>query len=82
MCVRLLRFLDRVRHPSVRSLRDEAQEFLESAENKNTYLVLEGGEVFAMAAESFIEENQKLLAELADLEPQTVKAIAEIEARL
>ena len=63
-------------------MRDEAQEFLESAENKNTYLVLEGGEVFAMAAESFIEENQKLLAELADLEPQTVKAIAEIEARL
>ena len=35
-----------------------------------------------MAAESFIEENQKLLAELADLEPQIVKAIAEIEARL
>jgi hypothetical protein len=79
---RMLQFLDDVRHPAVPSLREEAQEFLESEENRNSYFVLEGGEVFAMTAESLIKENQKLLAELVDLEPRIVKAIAEIEARI
>jgi hypothetical protein len=63
-------------------LREEAKEFLESEKNRNKYFVLEGSEVFAMEGESLTEENQKLLKELADLEPQMVKAIADIEARV
>jgi hypothetical protein len=79
---RLWQFLDRVPHSAVASLKEEAQEFLDSEENRNPYVILEPREVLAMSAESLPEEINKLLAELADLEPQVARAIAEIEARM
>ncbi len=79
---RLMQFLGRVPHPAMAHLKEEAREFLETKENKNPYFVLEAGEVFYMVAESLAHENQKLLAELVDLEPKMAKAIAEIKERV
>jgi hypothetical protein len=78
---RMLRFLDRVSHPAVEELKEDAREFLEADENRSTYFVLEGYEVFCMGGEP-AAENQKLLADLANLEPQMRKAIEEIDARV
>jgi hypothetical protein len=77
----LLRFLDRVPHPHVEALRDEAQAFLSAEGNRNDYFVLECGELFEMDDKQLREQADMLLAEIDDLAPQMERAIAEIPDR-
>ena len=77
---RLLRYLDRIGHPKIAELRDEARAFLTAAENKRRYFILECGEIFQMDSEPLAAQNERLLSELLELEsnapgPATVQDI-------
>lgn len=81
---KLMSFLDRAIpiHPAIVALKEEAKSVLNSAANRNSYLVLDAGEIFSMSYESLADGNLALLKEVRDLEPQIGKAISEIESRV
>ena len=81
---RLMQFLDRVPHPrcivegrcpALPRIANEQKSILRAGASR-------GFRDVGRVGQSLVEENQKLLAELADLEPQMAKAIAEIEERV
>jgi hypothetical protein len=74
---RLFRFLDRIALPEIKSLKDEARQFLTADANKNRYFVLECGEIFEMDDEPLVEQNDRLLAEIRNIEPAMEAAIAQ-----
>jgi hypothetical protein len=78
----MLRFLERVSHPTIATLKGEAEKFLAGENNKNRYFQLECCEIFEMGSESLAEQNDRLLAEIKDLGPLMEKAIAELDARM
>ena len=73
---RLLRFLDRLSLPEIIPLKEEARQFLTSDANRNRYLVLECGEIFEMDGEPPAEQNDRLLAEIRNIEPVMESAFA------
>lgn len=73
---RLLQYLDQVECPEIAELRDEAREFLTSAENRRRYFILECGELFQMGGEPLAAQNDRLLSELLELESNFSDAAA------
>ena len=72
----LFSFLDRLSNPAILPLRDDAREFLTAEENRNSYFVLECGEIFEMGDEPLAKQNCRLLAEIQNLDPIMEAAVA------
>jgi hypothetical protein len=72
---KLIQFLDHVESPESANLVAEAKAFLQSTDNKGRYFVLECGEIFDMEDEDLEAQNNKLFAELSDLQPLIDEAI-------
>lgn len=75
---RLLRFLEMIPFPEVAPLKDEARRFLTDRANRNHYFVLECGEVFEMEEAPLAEQNDRLLAEVQDIETLIDSALANL----
>jgi hypothetical protein len=77
---RLLHFLDRISLPEIVPLKEEARRFLTDEANRNRHFVLECGEIFEMKAEPLPEQNDRLLAEIRNIEPGIESALAALSA--
>jgi hypothetical protein len=75
---RLLHFLDRIPLPEIIPLKEEARQFLTHDANKNRYFVLECGEIFEMDDAPPTEQNDRLLAEIRNIEPLIESALADL----
>jgi hypothetical protein len=75
---RLLHFLDRIPLPEITPLKEEARQFLTDEANKNRYFVLECGEIFEMDDAPPTEQNDRLLAEIRNIEPLIESALADL----
>jgi hypothetical protein len=75
---RLFRFLDRIPLPEVVPLKEEARRFLTDEANKNRYFVLECGEIFEMDEVPLSEQNDRLLAEVRNIEPLVEAVLANL----
>jgi hypothetical protein len=68
-------FLSKVALPSAQGLVAEAINFLNKPENQNQYFVLECGEIFDMSEEPLLEQNQKLLEQIRNLQTEVEQAL-------
>jgi hypothetical protein len=75
---RLLQFLDRIPHPAIGPLKQEAREFLALEKCKRRYFVLECGEIFEMEEAPLAEQTHHLLGEIQNLGPSMEMAIAKV----
>jgi hypothetical protein len=76
--VRLFEFLDRIDEPDLAPLREEAHAFLTAEENKNRYFLLECCEIYDDPSPE--QRNDRLLAEIQDLEPEMESTLANLSA--
>lgn len=71
----LTAFLSQITLPAAQGLITEALDFLSQPVNKSQYFVLECGEIFEMDEEPLLEQNQALLDQIKNLQPEIDRAL-------
>ena len=66
---RLLKFLDRLEHPEIDRLKEDAKLFLENEANRNSYFLLEPLEIFGLGEWDEDDPFEELLDYVSYLEP-------------
>jgi hypothetical protein len=75
---RLKQFLARIHLPQAQPYIDEALAFLEYKDNVQPYLVLECGEIFDISDEPMEDQNEALLKDIKNLEPEMTMALEDL----
>jgi hypothetical protein len=78
----LKRFLSRITNSAAEPLVRESIEFLEKAENKNSYFLLECAEIFDMQDANLVGQNADLLKQIQVVARSSEKVADELNARL
>jgi hypothetical protein len=74
----LFRFLDRIPRPEIVPLREEASRFLTAENNKSPYFLLECAEIFEMEDEPLTLQNDRLLAEIQNVDAAAESILASL----
>lgn len=76
---RLQDFFAQIKEPAAQPMMAEALEFLRRPENRNPYFVLECGEIFEMMDTPIGEQNQQLLGQIRNLQPEIDAALQSMQ---
>ena len=72
-------FFAQIKEPAAQSMMAEALEFLRRPENRNPFFVLECGEIFEMGDMPDEQQNQRLLGQIQNLQPEIDAALQSVQ---